>query len=397
MNQILQHQGSLAGGTTATGTSAGQLPQNAQLTGKKGYSRNNQNLGAPGGTAGPLLQGGAQKQQMNFTSYESGFGAGTRGSGANGPATAGQASSNLVGKSSRAIHNEFGHMNGATAGGQNNTRNGLISSNALIKSQQHIGGVGPAAGNNIYSNMHNQSSALAQKAAMNASSTQQKFLSKSPNPQNKLMTNTNYGKFKAIPTAQNQMAGGAAVNSLYSRGQGALGTGHNNGQYLPKLGGAGVTAGLAGSQTQLPQYNQGTNKHAASSANMPPSQLHYQQQHLLQQSSSSQLSSHHNLPQNVGSKGPFNGQNGGAPSYQQQVQRSKQSQGQPAGGAPQASSQQSAKAAAHTSGNNQNLGGMQSAQALNFRQNLNLSLQQIHTHAKGGAGGVYRNTSQTKK
>lgn len=94
-------------------------------------------------------------------------------------------------------------MNGATAAGQNNTRNGLISSNALIKSQQHLAGVGPAAGNNIYSNMHNQSSALAQKASMNASSTQQKFLSKSPNPQNKLMTNTNYGKFKAIPTAQN--------------------------------------------------------------------------------------------------------------------------------------------------------------------------------------------------
>jgi hypothetical protein len=33
-----------------------------------------------------------------------------------------------------------------------------------------------------------------------ASSTQQKFLSKSPNQNNKLMSNTNYGKFKVIPT-----------------------------------------------------------------------------------------------------------------------------------------------------------------------------------------------------
>lgn len=40
-----------------------------------GYSRN-ANLGAAGaGTTGALLQGGPQKQQMNFTSYESGFGA----------------------------------------------------------------------------------------------------------------------------------------------------------------------------------------------------------------------------------------------------------------------------------------------------------------------------------
>ena len=40
MNQIIQHQGSLAGGAAGGGASAGQLPQNAQLTGKKGYSRN---------------------------------------------------------------------------------------------------------------------------------------------------------------------------------------------------------------------------------------------------------------------------------------------------------------------------------------------------------------------
>ena len=41
MNQILSHQGGLATGPAGTGTSAGQLSQNAQLTGKKGYSRNN--------------------------------------------------------------------------------------------------------------------------------------------------------------------------------------------------------------------------------------------------------------------------------------------------------------------------------------------------------------------
>ena len=79
------------------------------------------------------------------------------------------------------------------------------------------------------------------------------------------------------------------ASALYSRGQGGLGTAHANGQYLPKLGGAGAHAGLASSQAQLASYSQVTsnNKHAASSANMPSSQLHYQQQHLLQQSSSS--------------------------------------------------------------------------------------------------------------
>ena len=57
------------------------------------------------------------------------------------------------------------------------------------------------------------------------------------------MTNTNYGKFKGIPSNQNQMAPGTAVTSLYSRGQAGI-TGHNNGQYLPKLAGGG---GLAAS------------------------------------------------------------------------------------------------------------------------------------------------------
>ena len=199
----MQHQGGLAGGGAAAGAATGQLAQNTQLAGKKGYSRNNQNLGAGGGTAGPLLQGGPQKQQMNFTSYESGFGAGARGSAANGPGATGQASSNLAGKSSRGLHNDLGHMGGPATAGQNNTRNGLVSSNALIKSHQHVGGIGPATGNNIYTNMNNQNSALAPKPGVNPSSTQQKFLSKSPNPQNKLMANTNYGKFKAIPTTQN--------------------------------------------------------------------------------------------------------------------------------------------------------------------------------------------------
>ena len=71
------------------------------------------------------------------------------------------------------------------------------------------------------------------------------------------------------------------MNSLYNRGQGATASGqgtagHNNGQYLPKLGGAGVNAGLGGSQAQLPQYNHpsSNNKHAASSTNMPSSQPH---------------------------------------------------------------------------------------------------------------------------
>ena len=116
--------------------------------------------------------------------------------------------------------------------------------------------------------MHNQNQGITQKPVMNASSTQQKFLSKSPNPQNKLMTNTNYGKFKGIQNNQNQMGGGTAVTSLYSRGQGGNITGNNNGQYLPKLAGGG---GLAASQAQLPQYNQGNNKLATSSANLPAS------------------------------------------------------------------------------------------------------------------------------
>ena len=48
MNQMLSHQGGLV--TGAPGSNAPGA--------KKGYSRNNQNLGAVAGTAGPLLQGG---------------------------------------------------------------------------------------------------------------------------------------------------------------------------------------------------------------------------------------------------------------------------------------------------------------------------------------------------
>ena len=48
MNQMLSHQGGLV--TGAPGSNAPGA--------KKGYSRNNQNLGAGAGTAGPLLQGG---------------------------------------------------------------------------------------------------------------------------------------------------------------------------------------------------------------------------------------------------------------------------------------------------------------------------------------------------
>lgn len=42
-------------------------------------------------------------------------------------------------------------------------------------------------------------------------------MSKSPAQQNKLMTNTNYGKFKAIPTTQGGQMG---INTAYGRGGG---------------------------------------------------------------------------------------------------------------------------------------------------------------------------------
>jgi hypothetical protein len=106
----------------------------------------------------------------------------------------------------------------------------------------------------VYNNNIGQQT--AQKPS--GTSTQGKFLSKSPNPQNKMVTSTNYGKFKGIAN------GGMPVNSVYSRNQAG------GGQYLPKLGGGGNAVGAA-SQAQLPHQQQ----------------LQYQQQHMLQQNSSS--------------------------------------------------------------------------------------------------------------
>jgi hypothetical protein len=78
------------------------------------------------------------------------------------------------------------------------------------------------------------------KMGNNASSTQQKFFSKSPNQNSKLMTSTNYGKFKAIPTTQ--------VTQPYPRGNG---TQTASGQYLPKLQHPMQVAG----QSQLSNYH----------------------------------------------------------------------------------------------------------------------------------------------
>ena len=69
------------------------------------------------------------------------------------------------------------------------------------------------------------------------------------------MSNTNYGKFKAIPTTQ--------VSQPYVRGAAA-----GQGQYLPKLGGTNAAAG----QSQLTNYQQmmdrqqhlGSNLHSTS-------------------------------------------------------------------------------------------------------------------------------------
>lgn len=161
------------------------------------------------------------------------------------------------------------------------------TSGSLLKSHQQTGAAVNAMGaSSIYGNMSNQAANLAQKAAKNPSSTQQKFLSKSPNPQGKLMTNTNYGKFKGIPLTQNPGGTGALpMSSVYTRGQAAMAaTNQSSGQYLPKLPGNGInTGGLASSHAQLPQYSQqNNNPHTANSINVhQSSQLHYQQQHLL--------------------------------------------------------------------------------------------------------------------
>lgn len=80
---------------------------------------------------GPLVQ--AQKQQMAFTSYETGFGH-NQGVG-------------LVGKSTRNQHNDFG------IGPTGNSRNlGLGGGGNLVKSHQQIGG----QSSNIYNNVGGQ-------------------------------------------------------------------------------------------------------------------------------------------------------------------------------------------------------------------------------------------------
>lgn len=123
----------------------GQNPQSTAVK-KVGYSRNQPNLGAGAGTAGPLLQG-PQKQQMNFTSYESGFGVGSRGNSAIGQGGPQQPNVNLVGKANRLFPNQFdqaANMRGAGGGqGGNST---------LLKQQQ----VNPMAASTIYGNMSNQ-------------------------------------------------------------------------------------------------------------------------------------------------------------------------------------------------------------------------------------------------
>lgn len=70
------------------------------------------------------------------------------------------------------------------------------------------------------------------------------------------------------------------------------------------------------------------------------------------------------------------------PALMHQLQRSKQIQqpGGPTSVGPHASSQQVIKTVSSQQSSHLNLGGMQSAQGLNFRQNLNMSLQQIQSH-----------------
>ena len=102
-----------------------------------GYSRNGPNLGVAG-TTGPLLQGGQVKQQMNFTTYESGFGATSQNTNNT------QQSSNLgggvMGKSQRQIQEMSAQNPSRNQGLMNN------SNNALVKSHQQI-----AQANNLYS------------------------------------------------------------------------------------------------------------------------------------------------------------------------------------------------------------------------------------------------------
>ena len=86
-----------------------------------------------------------------------------------------------------------------------------------------------------------------------------------------------------------------------------------------------------------------------------------------------------------------------------QLQRSKQIQ-QPGPGTstvgPHASSQQVIKTVSSQQSSHLHLGGMQSAQGLNFRQNLNMSLQQIQSKNKrdnaAGSSSLGRNQRGAK-
>ena len=89
---------------------------------------------------------------MNFTSYESGFGA--RG-------TAGGAPSLQNGNSQRGLQNDgFNQMKGQAS---SNNRNGpgLLNQNSMMKSHQQLGQPGLAQ-SNIYTNMGNQTSQYGQ-------------------------------------------------------------------------------------------------------------------------------------------------------------------------------------------------------------------------------------------
>ena len=215
-----------------------------------------------------------------------------------------------------------------------------------------------------------------------------------------MMANTNYGKFKGMNLNANApvAAGQLNQNSVYARGAGAMGTGNqNNGQYLPKLGPNGMNnAAMANSHTQLPQFSQQATlvsaPHTSSSINVHHQvNLNYPQQ-LMQQNS--QMSSQQNLTGAAGMMMGSSSNPGSRPATYQQMQRESQSAlmhqlqrakqiqqpGGPGATGPHASSQQVIKTVSSQQSSHLNLGGMQSAQGLNFRQNLNMSLQQIQSH-----------------
>ena len=70
--------------------------------------------------------------------------------------------------------------------------------------------------------MNNQLKGVVQKNT--ASASQNKFMSKSPNPQNKMMTNTGYGKFKGLQGGGAVNQAGASSANMYARGGTAQGT-----------------------------------------------------------------------------------------------------------------------------------------------------------------------------